>query len=200
MVRVVAIWQKLTRKPDDSETCRNGETWTLRTSIRSDPWSLRSSSSRSETNIAGEGCTRRRLVGPDVVVDASRLSRRRQEPMIRSWCDRAPDRRPASQSRERGAPAGPTVGPRRLGARTRPADPVALLEAQNATREADLVPVRHGRMLVSPFTFYRGAAKVMAADLKDTPTAGLDRSALRRRPPLELRCVRLARTRPWCST
>ena len=38
----------------------------------------------------------------------------------------------------------------------------------------DLVPVRHGRMMVSPFTFYRGAAKIMAADLKDTPTAGLD--------------------------
>src|ERR1700741_1821177 len=52
-------------------------------------------------------------------------------------------------------------------------DPVALLEAQNATREPDLVPVRHGRMMVSPFTFYRGAAKIMAADLKDTPTAGL---------------------------
>ena len=53
-------------------------------------------------------------------------------------------------------------------------DPVALLEAQNLTREPDLVPVRHGRMMVSPFTFYRGAAKVMAADLKDTPVAGLD--------------------------
>jgi uncharacterized protein (DUF2252 family) len=52
-------------------------------------------------------------------------------------------------------------------------NPVALLEEQNATRDADLVPVRHGRMLVSPFTFYRGAAKIMAADLKDTPTAGL---------------------------
>ena len=52
-------------------------------------------------------------------------------------------------------------------------DPVALLEAQNATREPDLVPVRHGRMLVSAFTFYRGAAKIMATDLKDTPTAGL---------------------------
>src|SRR6266480_7403427 len=57
-------------------------------------------------------------------------------------------------------------------ARDRP-DPVALLEDQNATREPDLVPVRHGRMMVSPFTFYRGAAKIMAADLKDTPTAGL---------------------------
>ena len=52
-------------------------------------------------------------------------------------------------------------------------DPVALLEEQNLTREQDLVPVRHGRMLVSPFTFYRGAAKIMAADLKDTPRAGL---------------------------
>ena len=52
-------------------------------------------------------------------------------------------------------------------------DPVALLEEQNARREPDLVPVRHGRMLVSPFTFYRGAARIMAADLKDTPRAGL---------------------------
>ena len=52
-------------------------------------------------------------------------------------------------------------------------DPVALLEAQNATRDADLVPVRHGRMMVSPFTFYRGAAKIMAADLEHTPRAGL---------------------------
>jgi uncharacterized protein (DUF2252 family) len=52
-------------------------------------------------------------------------------------------------------------------------DPVALLEQQDITREPDLVPVRHGRMMVSPFTFYRGAAKVMAADLKDTPVAGL---------------------------
>src|SRR3974377_1660126 len=53
-------------------------------------------------------------------------------------------------------------------------DLIALLEEQNATREPDLVPVRHGRMMVSPFTFYRGGAKIMAADLKDTPVAGLD--------------------------
>jgi uncharacterized protein (DUF2252 family) len=53
-------------------------------------------------------------------------------------------------------------------------DPVGLLEEQNLTREPDLVPVRHGRMLVSPFTFYRGAAKIMAADLASTPTAGLN--------------------------
>ena len=53
-------------------------------------------------------------------------------------------------------------------------DPVSLLEEQNTTREPDLVPVRHGRMMVSPFTFYRGAAKIMATDLAGTPTAGLN--------------------------
>ena len=53
------------------------------------------------------------------------------------------------------------------------ADPVALLEAQDLTREPDLVPVRHGRMMVSPFTFYRGAAAIMAADLAGMPAAGL---------------------------
>jgi uncharacterized protein (DUF2252 family) len=53
-------------------------------------------------------------------------------------------------------------------------DPVALLAQQDAARERDLVPVRHGRMAVSPFTFYRGAARVMAEDLKDTPVAGLE--------------------------
>jgi hypothetical protein len=52
-------------------------------------------------------------------------------------------------------------------------DPVALLQEHDATREPDLVPVRHGRMMLSPFLFYRGAAKIMAADLKETPTAGL---------------------------
>ena len=55
-------------------------------------------------------------------------------------------------------------------------DPVGLLAEQDATREQDLVPVRHGRMMVSPFTFYRGAAKVMAADLGGTPVAGLEAS------------------------
>jgi hypothetical protein len=47
-------------------------------------------------------------------------------------------------------------------------DPVALLEQQAASRVPDLVPIRHGRMLASPFTFYRGAALIMAADLAAT--------------------------------
>ncbi len=52
-------------------------------------------------------------------------------------------------------------------------DPVGLLVEQEKTRVPDLVPVRHGRMLVSPFTFYRGAALPMAADLATTPASGL---------------------------
>jgi uncharacterized protein (DUF2252 family) len=52
-------------------------------------------------------------------------------------------------------------------------DPVALLLTQDETRVPELVPIRHGRMLVSPFAFYRGAALVMAADLHTTPTPGL---------------------------
>ena len=51
-------------------------------------------------------------------------------------------------------------------------DPVAIIEAQDARRVPDLVPIRHGRMAASPFTFYRGAAAVMAADLATTPVSG----------------------------
>src|SRR5499427_8368135 len=52
-------------------------------------------------------------------------------------------------------------------------DPVGLLVGQAESRVPELVPVRHGRMLVSPFTFYRGAALPMAADLATTPASGL---------------------------
>jgi hypothetical protein len=52
-------------------------------------------------------------------------------------------------------------------------DPVALLEEQATSRVPELVPIRYGRMLVSPFTFYRGAALIMAADLASTPSSGL---------------------------
>jgi len=52
-------------------------------------------------------------------------------------------------------------------------DPVALLEEQAADRVADLVPIRYGRMLVSPGTFYRGGALLMASDLHGSPDTGL---------------------------
>jgi len=51
-------------------------------------------------------------------------------------------------------------------------DPVEVLERQSADRVPELVPLRYGRMLVSPFTFYRGAAAIMAADLAPTPASG----------------------------
>ncbi len=53
-------------------------------------------------------------------------------------------------------------------------DPVEVLEDQARTRVPELVPIRYGRMLVSPFTFYRGAAALMAADLADAPRTGLE--------------------------
>ena len=52
-------------------------------------------------------------------------------------------------------------------------DPVALLEAQAVTRIPELIPIRYGRMLVSPFAFYRGTAVIMASDLASMPHTGL---------------------------
>ncbi|MFD3537832.1 DUF2252 family protein, partial [Streptomyces sp. NPDC058664] len=52
-------------------------------------------------------------------------------------------------------------------------DPLAILEAQSATRVPELVPIRYGRMTESPFRFYRGAAAIMASDLAGTPRSGL---------------------------
>ena len=52
-------------------------------------------------------------------------------------------------------------------------DPIKLLERQAKTRVPELVPIRYGRMLVSPFTFYRGGALIMASDLAATPRSGL---------------------------
>ena len=53
-------------------------------------------------------------------------------------------------------------------------DPVDVITSQNANRVQPLVPIRHGRMVVSPFTFYRGAAKIMASDLASTQSSGLN--------------------------
>ena len=52
-------------------------------------------------------------------------------------------------------------------------DPIGLLEEQAKSRVPELVPIRRGRMMVSPFTYYRGAALPMASDLSHTPVSGL---------------------------
>jgi hypothetical protein len=68
----------------------------------------------------------------------------------------------------------PRSAHRRWDPSARGTDPVGLLERQAATRAADLIPIRHGRMLVSPFSYFRGAALSMACDLATTPVSGLD--------------------------
>jgi uncharacterized protein (DUF2252 family) len=85
-------------------------------------------------------------------------------------------RRPSPEERAAAGKAARATAPLESHAEVAPAatrDPVALLVGQARTRVPQLVPIRHGRMLVSPFTFYRGAALVMAADLDTTPTSGL---------------------------
>jgi uncharacterized protein (DUF2252 family) len=78
---------------------------------------------------------------------------------------------------ERGKAARRAV-PRRSHAEWAPApgrrDPVDIVEQESEGRVPELVPIRYGRMLASPFTFYRGAAAIMAADLAGTPTSGID--------------------------
>ena len=75
------------------------------------------------------------------------------------------------------------------------ADPVGILRAQEAMRVPELVPIRHGRMLVSPFTFLPrrggGDGRRPRGDAADRPA----RAAVRRCAPVELRWVRVARTR-----
>ena len=75
-------------------------------------------------------------------------------------------------------------------------DPVGLLLGQARSRVPELVPIRHGRMLVSPFTFYRGAALPMAADLAGTPDVGAAGAVVRGRAPVQFRGVRLAGAAP----
>ena len=60
-----------------------------------------------------------------------------------------------------------------LDGRASNSDPVKLLEQQSADRVPELIPIRYGRMLVSPFTFYRGAALIMASDLSEGPRTDL---------------------------
>jgi uncharacterized protein (DUF2252 family) len=88
----------------------------------------------------------------------------------------APAKLQSGESAEKGRAARRTT-PRSVHGDWSPAanrpDPVAVLTTQAASRVQDLVPIRYGRMLVSPFTFYRGAAAVMAADLATTPVSGI---------------------------
>lgn len=84
---------------------------------------------------------------------------------------------PAAEAERELGRSARRAAPRRTPGEWAPAadrpDPVALLVGQDARREPDLVPIRHGRMAESPLAFYRGAAAVMAADLASMPATGL---------------------------
>ena len=67
----------------------------------------------------------------------------------------------------------PFIAQGRWRARGERADPIDILRAADATRQLNLVPLRYGRMLQSPFSFYRGSAAVMAEDLAPTPASGV---------------------------
>lgn len=108
--------------------------------------------------------------------------------VLPSWAQRTADRRrrgPANvvphltpSEREARGRAERADVPRRSHGDWEPSplrpDPVALLEEQARTRVPELVPIRYGRMLTSPFAFYRGAAYVMAADLSPASRTGLE--------------------------
>ena len=90
----------------------------------------------------------------------------------RSGSRTSPHRR--RQAREEPSVSPSRVGPTPPGNRPRNSrSPVDIILEQATSREPDLIPIRHGRMMVSPFTFYRGAAAIMAADLATTPVSGL---------------------------
>src|SRR5262249_7078326 len=105
-----------------------------------------------------------------IVRPMATTTRRRRRP-------RALDHLTVSERAARGKAARTEVPRSSHGAFNPPphrADPIDLLEQQAATRVPELVPIRYGRMLVSPFTFYRGAALIMASDLATTPRSGFD--------------------------
>ncbi|HEY2350434.1 MAG TPA: DUF2252 domain-containing protein [Puia sp.] len=81
-----------------------------------------------------------------------------------------------SEQRERGKyirKSCPRMSHKVWKARKDRTDPVSLIEKANVGRMPDLIPIRHGRMVASPFTFYRGAAAIMASDLSTTPNTGI---------------------------
>jgi uncharacterized protein (DUF2252 family) len=91
---------------------------------------------------------------------------------ISLWERETPEERAARGKQARGAVPRSAHGAW-APASDRP-DPVELLRRDEAGRVPELVPLRYERMLVSPFTFYRGAASIMAADLASTPACGFD--------------------------
>ena len=107
------------------------------------------------------------------VTEASEGSGRERATFASEWRRR----RLTPQQRDARGKSARVAAPRSSHAEWAPAagraDPVEVLARQDADRVPELVPVRHARMAVSPFTFYRGAAAIMAGDLAATPASGI---------------------------
>jgi uncharacterized protein (DUF2252 family) len=119
---------------------------------------------------APAGAEAERTAGGSKPGDGRARTRRRQ-----AW---KPLPHPTVEERAAAGKAARALSPRTAHGAWEPAadrrDPVDLLEEQAESRVPELVPIRYGRMLVSPFTFFRGAAYPMAADLAGLPRTGLD--------------------------
>lgn len=110
----------------------------------------------------------------DELSNVSRLSSRKDE--VPPETGRAPHSVPADDLVAAGKRLRDRISRSSQGAWKRPrdrADPLEALRASDAGRMPELVPIRYGRMLQTPFTFYRGSAGVMAADLSTMPTTGI---------------------------
>ncbi len=115
--------------------------------------------------------TKRARPGTVIEVPAeTRSSRRRSHRPPGSSTSRPPSASPAARPPVRRCPRGSHA--QWHPSATRP-DPIGILEQQARDPRAGPVPIRYGRMLVSPFTFYRGAAAIMASDLSDGPRTAL---------------------------
>jgi uncharacterized protein (DUF2252 family) len=116
----------------------------------------------AQTTRKGSAEKRSRADGKSAARPRSDAASPAQTPAERSALGKEARRRTPRSSHAEGVPAAESR------------DAVAILEEQAKTRVPELVPIRHGRMLVSAFAFYRGAAAIMAADLAGTPRSGIN--------------------------
>jgi uncharacterized protein (DUF2252 family) len=112
------------------------------------------------------------MAGADAAAEPLSL---REDPDLRAWVGGSETRFSEEDRRSRGKSARketPRSSHGTFGPRATRRDPVALLEEHHRTRDPDLVALKHGRMLLSPFAYFRGSAVTMASDLLDTPRSG----------------------------
>ena len=120
---------------------------------------------RRASHRGSAGAQQPSLSSIDGEPDPTRPARQNDAP-VRSVADRMAEGQALRRSAPRAAHARWRKGADRV-------DPLSILRAEDADRIPELVPIRYGRMLASPFAFYRGAAGVMAADLATTPASGV---------------------------